>query len=356
MTTTWCSYLSLLLVIRPYQTSSAPSHLVLHMLDDLRPVECISVQCSAGKQLSFCKRNSTSDYCHQCPIGSSQPLHVDSRRVKDQKDIPKCVRTNIACPPETTPIKVNGKKVDCKCDTSRGYVGENYMFCLKYTKCPPGTGFEVQSGSCSPCPLGSFNQGWNYESCKTHTNCTQINRETRSYGNTTKDSVCGEMLEPDVITSPVTPTSAVLGDTVEYQGRPKQGYTIHEDADKDMSLKHPQDCLLIETERHKNGILTVVTLVMGVAVLVLAILLTLVTCKLRKDKPMSMRLCERMATSGNDKPGIQAEDDCGPEMTLVCSDNRDDGVEQPGTMTIYPKINAVPCKPTAPSMTPSMDL
>ncbi|XP_060080187.1 uncharacterized protein LOC132559574 [Ylistrum balloti] len=340
------------------------SRLVIHMLDDLQYVECFSVGCPAGSQLSFCKKNKTSDYCHDCPGGSTQPLPVNSKTVRTREEIPKCVRANIDCPPEAVPALEDG--IDCRCDASRGYIGSDYMLCLKYTKCPPGTAFETENGACRICPVGTFNPESGYGPCISHTDCALNNRETVLFGNTTVDNVCGELIELQVVN--VTTANTLLKGKKENRENLRQTPTEELKQIPDASLKHPPDRALVVTERH-TGIPMLVTLVMGVNILLLTILLSVVIYKWRKGiningKPSMPANVDRTQTGGNDKPGVQVEEDCGPEYALKATDDTGSSTEdqslmsmtgeEPGTLTIYPQINAVPCVPTAPSMTPSM--
>ncbi|XP_033724523.1 uncharacterized protein LOC117314566 [Pecten maximus] len=143
-------------------------HLVQHQLSG-RPIYCKPVICRIGFQASFCKKNSTSDYCHLCPQGSKQDQVVDSGIVHYEKDIPKCVRVDNACfLPETAPVFENGKAVRCSCDLSRGFIGDN-LFCTKVKSCAPGLELTNTSGRCIPCPHGTYKNTSNYDFCQPHT-------------------------------------------------------------------------------------------------------------------------------------------------------------------------------------------
>lgn len=375
---------TLFLIMCPHQISAAPDHFVTHTLDDLRQVECIGKKCPAETQVSFCKINRTSDNCLLCPPGSSQPSSVDSRNVRKQRNIKKCVRLHMDCPPEAIQVTENGRPVDCKCDSSRGFVGKDYMLCRKYRKCSPGMEFDVTSGSCFPCPAGTFASDMGYELCKPHTNCTLDNRETLSYGNATCDSFCGDLIKSEETKSPVllTTSTAVWG---KEEHQVVSNHTVAET----VQIKNIKDVSLSEVE-YRNSILTITTLVMTIAIIVLCVLLTFVFCKYLRGRPIlanqtDMMLHKRMGRTDktNDKPAIQAEDDgyaadvkfLDPSYEGIQAENSECAVNkkfldpanqgakplgwtgvdiQPETLTIYPHINAVPCTPTAPSMTPSM--
>ncbi|OWF46786.1 Tumor necrosis factor receptor superfamily member 19L [Mizuhopecten yessoensis] len=327
-------FTSICLMFLVFTAHAASQSMVTHLVDAFQHVECISVICHAGSQLSFCKRNKTSDYCHICPVGSSQPIRVDSSKVKEKKGISKCMPIDLDCPPEAVPIIENGKTTGCKCDTLRGYAGRDFMLCQSYPKCSPGMAFQSHDGTCSPCPAGSFNSEWSYGSCTPHTNCTQHNRETVLVGNATMDTVCGgEQLETHVVMYPAVTTHAVLQLHKMADFSDGQKETIQSDTVGGETLQAPSDNLPVLSEKHTNRILTIAVLVMGISICVLALLLTVVILRFRQRQAGSWNAktvgiedvitCEQlMQESGNDKQGIQAEDDCGPKETPVATNNR----------------------------------
>ncbi|OWF44065.1 hypothetical protein KP79_PYT21123 [Mizuhopecten yessoensis] len=108
-------------------------------------VQCYPVVCLAGFQASFCKLDRTSDYCHSCPVGSTQDIIVDTRTLRSQNDVPKCSRIDIAClQPETTPVVENGIIARCECDLSNGYIGEDPL-CMKVNRCFRGEELDKSS-------------------------------------------------------------------------------------------------------------------------------------------------------------------------------------------------------------------
>ncbi|XP_060078311.1 tumor necrosis factor receptor superfamily member 21-like [Ylistrum balloti] len=296
------------------------------------------------EKLSFCKKNRTSDYCHQCPIGSFQAFSVDSRTVRDSQEILKCRRLHIDCPPEAVPTLEDG--IDCKCDTSRGYVGKDPMLCLKYPKCPPGKGFDIENGTCSVCPVGTFNPERSYLSCKSHTNCTQNNTETVLFGNATMDTVCGKR---STITSTVTTTDIVPQAVVAHKENGWQTNIKESEGTEDIQLKNPLGKDSIDVERYKNSELIIVIVVMSIVIITLTLLLSVVIRKRRKETPTNDKSVsamkvydEKLLNRGDDKPDHA-------KISLT-------GDEEPGTLTVYPGINKVPLEPSAPSLTPSIDI
>ncbi|XP_069109170.1 uncharacterized protein [Argopecten irradians] len=153
-------------------STAKPIYLVPHLLSG-KPVNCIPVECRKGFQLSFCKRNRTTDYCHLCPPGSKQDQAVYSGMVRSEEDIPKCQRIDTTClMPETISIVENGR-VHCVCDISRGYIGDD-AFCIRMGSCSPGMELTKTSGRCMPCPQGTYKATEDYTFCQPHTSLLYV--------------------------------------------------------------------------------------------------------------------------------------------------------------------------------------
>ncbi|XP_069109169.1 tumor necrosis factor receptor superfamily member 11B-like isoform X1 [Argopecten irradians] len=200
-------------------STAKPIYLVPHLLSG-KPVNCIPVECRKGFQLSFCKRNRTTDYCHLCPPGSKQDQAVYSGMVRSEEDIPKCQRIDTTClMPETISIVENGR-VHCVCDISRGYIGDD-AFCIRMGSCSPGMELTKTSGRCMPCPQGTYKATEDYTFCQPHTSCDANGRETVEEGNAISDTVCGRYLQTTKQLKSVhlTPTTVVMTTLPDFTGK-----------------------------------------------------------------------------------------------------------------------------------------
>ncbi|XP_060084605.1 uncharacterized protein LOC132563833 [Ylistrum balloti] len=301
---------------------------------------CNPIICPEGFQLSFCKKNYTNDYCHRCHHGSIQPKAVDSRNVFFSREIPKCTVVETFCPPEASlAFSEEGKSV-CQCDTSRGYAGDDFQICTKCSKCPPGMELKI-AGSCDHCPPGTFKPLEGYGPCKPFTDCEMENKEIRTPGNTTTDVQCGELLS----TTPAVSTTTQLSTSSHLR---------NEDLDDISRGENEKNIQTQSKEAHDDNSCRDLLLVSITQTIVLFMTLVIVTIFLFKIKAsLAAALLRREKESYGDERRHLVREECDTGNNSYSNKLEREleyaSLHQPETTeTIYPKLNSIPCTPTAP--------
>ncbi|XP_021366501.1 uncharacterized protein LOC110458869 [Mizuhopecten yessoensis] len=320
-------------------------------------VQCYPVVCLAGFQASFCKLDRTSDYCHSCPVGSTQDIIVDTRTLRSQNDVPKCSRIDIAClQPETTPVVENGIIARCECDLSNGYIGEDPL-CMKVNRCFRGEELDKSSGRCSPCQKGSYKNTTGYEFCQPWTSCETLGRETLKVGNTTADTVCGKRLQTTNSEPSLYPTANTFSVTLKCgtgDCLTKADQTEFKEDVMDSTLQHQN-----KTDQHhskdcgeRSLQYAVVIAIMMLMLLIMAVCFLRISCKLDRTPWKGFRLSTRNEKDIEMcfKQGIQEENGIAKHEAKTASEKSTpfDDCDQPATL--YPPINEQPAEPTAPEL------
>lgn len=306
-----------------------------------------------------------------CPGGSTQNRTVDTRTVRTNEDIPKCVRNDLSCPPETIPDTKGGNSRECVCDTSRGYVGDDYLLCTKHLECPYGLEFSKHDGSCTPCPPGTFKSVSGYRTCELFTKCMTENRETVTPGNATSDTVCGEPITGRPLPSFTTATVLRLQPSSDdYQ---TQANILQSSNRQELSKEPTSNCKKCEVDNHRYLVFLVAV---GMLCVVL-VMFTIIMLRIRRiNRKGTLTVKEGGIPKYSSQLGVQPEQHAEPgRQSRITSEGILHGTKPESTAgqeyplmeypeeenwiipchpesmtTFYPEIHETPCAPTAPPL------
>lgn len=228
-------------------------------------------RCKPGTRLSVQCSTASDTICEPCPDGMYS---------ENMNHYPNCFK----CP---TCREEKGLMYgrNCSADTKAVCVCKPGMYCSKYglssaceeckkyKTCKPGEGAQRKGTptgvvKCAPCPTGTFSDRSGSEPCRPHTEC-EGSAVLRS-GNSTDDTVC--VVKPLKATPEIWPMNTISTSTVSVLSSDvKHSSTVTTNAQGTRSNPPPDYMTIIY--------------ITGAVVLVLLILvMTVVTCKLRERK------------------------------------------------------------------------